>query len=144
YAAIREACLLLYGPPMPVGFFRHRIFSIRGATREEVLPPMEDALALHNRAARDEGRPEWSDWDLIYPFIGAFPDPVREQLKNDLRLVQKMENPFRELVSRAPTKETMTMQVPLVAMVTPATDNGPLDVLVAAVDKLSRQLDNPL
>src|SRR5690625_4903332 len=61
YDKIRRQCLELYGPPLPIGYFRHRMFSIRGSTREEVLPPLEDALALHNRAARDHQKPEWAD-----------------------------------------------------------------------------------
>ena len=103
YKGIRMHCLQIYGPVDPVGYFRSQIFSVKGTTREDVMDKLEDARALHNRAARLEGKHEWEDGDLLYPFINAFPEEVATKLKQELASAIRNGSPLQELVSRAPS-----------------------------------------
>lgn len=106
YDALRQKCLKMYGPPCPVGFHQAAIHSVRGATREDVMEALEDALALHNRAARDEERPEWEERDLLYPLINAFPADIGAKLRQELPMIlRSSENLLLDLAARAPSKE---------------------------------------
>jgi len=117
YPTIRRHCLDVYGPCNPVGYFRSAMYHVKGTTREDVMPKLEDALALHNRASRDEGRPEWTEWDVIYPFLDAFPAEASSRLKQELSLAMKSDHPFRELVARAPSQDDKGSDLPLIAAV---------------------------
>jgi hypothetical protein len=76
---------------------------VKGTTREEVLEKLEDARALHNRAARMAGKHEWDDGDLLYPFVNAFPEAVATKLRQEMATAIRNGNPLQELVSRAPS-----------------------------------------
>ena len=103
YEGIRRHCLNTYGPVDPVGFFRSEIYSVKGTTREDVLGKLEDARALHNRAARMAGKHEWEDDDLLYPFVNAFPEAIATKLRQEMASAIRNGNPLQELVSRAPS-----------------------------------------
>ena len=103
YEGVRKHCLETYGPVDPVGFFRSQIYSVKGSTREEVLEKLEDARALHNRAARMVGRHEWEDSDLLYPFVNAFPEAVATKLRQEMASASRNGSPLQELVSKAPS-----------------------------------------
>jgi hypothetical protein len=124
YEGIRRHCLEVYGPVEPVGYFRLQMFNVRGNTREEVMEKLEDYRALHNRAARLVGKPEWEDNDLLYPFINAFPEPAATRLKQELASALRSGNALQELISRAPSQ------------VDPVEEEKP--PLIAAVDAGSR------
>jgi hypothetical protein len=93
YGGIRKYCLGTYGPVDPVGYFRSQIYSVKGTTREEVMEKLEDARALHNRAARLAGKHEWEDEDLLYPFVNAFPEAVATKLRQEMASAIRNGNP---------------------------------------------------
>ena len=59
---------------------------------------------MYNRAAKDEGREQWTDEDLLYPFVDAFPEPVSRELRGSIDRALVSGNPYRDLSSRAPQK----------------------------------------
>ena len=123
YEGIRRHCLSTYGPVDPVGFFRSQMFSVKGTTREEVMEKLEDARALHNRAARLAKKTEWEDEDLLYPFVNAFPEAIATKLRQEMASAIRNGNPLQELVSRAPSigdvvpEEDKGKELPLVGQV---------------------------
>ena len=144
YEGIRKHCLAIYGPVDPVGYFRSQIYSVKGTNREDVMEKLEDARALHNRAARMEtGRAEWDDRDLLYPFINAFPEEVATKLRQELAGAIRNGNPLQELVSRAPSQADFAAEeekvIPLVGQIEGRSQKRTAeDPLVAEIRELKR------
>lgn len=140
YATIRQFCLQRYGPAYPVGYFRSVIYAVKGATREEVEMKLQDALVLHNRASEDAGMPDWAEKELLYPFVGAFPDEVSRRLKHHIEEALNRPNPLKYLAKRAPSKEDDQQQqtevieyVSAVPVTTPRSPPAVSDELVQRV-----------
>ena len=102
YAATRLWVLKEHGPLNPVGHFRAMIYKVRGETRDTVREELEHLLVLYNRAANDTNVPQWSKFDLIHPFIDAFPAETSRVLSRDLAFALAHEDPFEQLFHRAP------------------------------------------
>jgi len=150
YDGIRRHCLTTYGPVDPVGYFRSQMFSVKGATREEVMEKLEDARALHNRAARLAKKTEWEDDDLLYPFVNAFPEAIATKLRQEMASAIRNGNPLQELVSRAPSIGDAVPEedkaLPLVGQVEGQSKNmkkrqAPEVDLVAEVRRLERKIE---
>jgi hypothetical protein len=104
YSTIRASILKEYGPIDPINFYRRAMFKVKGSNREEVRDRLTQLLAAHNRAAVDSRRESWSMTDLCYPFVGAFPPAVSEQLEQQMALVFIQPDPFTHLFRLAPTQ----------------------------------------
>lgn len=147
YKAIRLFCLDRDGPLDPVGYFRHEIHKTKGTNRKDVCEKLTDLLALHNRAARDAGKEVWSERDLIYPFIAAFPQTVAKHIRGGLKIALMQPNPFLILVHRAPEAEEQPSAetLPLINSVQPevVADKKRVredDQLIAAIQDLQRDV----
>lgn len=146
YAEIRGFLLDRDGPLDPLGFFRSEIHRVTGTTRREVCSKLTDLLALYNRAARDAGKETWSERDLIYPFINAFPASVGKHIRESLKLALLQPDPFMIIVDRAPeTSETPQDEEP--ALLTAVTETRitkrprPEDAdLIASIEGLRKDL----
>lgn len=139
YKDVRKHLLEVYGPACPLGFHRRALYNVRGTSREEVTSKLYDRLTLYNRAARDEGREEWTDKDLLYPFVDAFPEAVAKNLRCTIDQALLSTNPYRDLSSRAPQKQNNVQGEELVAAVE-MKPHKPADVIAAVyntVQKLS-------
>jgi hypothetical protein len=102
YKLIRLHVLKEYGPLDPVGFFRARLYVVKGTTREFVRRQLEEILTLYNRVAADFSGPLFEKKDLLYPFISAFPPAVSANLKKDMGFALMNDDPFEQLFHRAP------------------------------------------
>jgi hypothetical protein len=102
YAATRKWVLKEYGPLDPVGFFRSKLYEVKGEGRKKVRKELQDLLVLYNRAASDCNGPKFTQRDLIYPFIKAFPDDGCRVLTKDLGFALAQDDPFEQLFHRAP------------------------------------------
>ena len=102
YVMTRRWVLREHGPLDPVGYFRAKIYGVKGDARDQVRKELEEYLVLYNRAAADcEGSP-WSKRDLLYPFIHAFGEEVSQALARDLGFALGHDDPFEQLYIRAP------------------------------------------
>ena len=152
YANIRKRVLKEFGPKLPVGYFRQRITHVKGTTREVVRKELEELLQLYNRACRDAGIAEYTKADLLYPFIGAFPEKVSADLMRDLGLVASLPDPFEQLFFRAPTELTSPgallaavedTPAPITQPPVAAPDTATIAAIVAqTVDKMDRRRNN--
>ena len=102
YAVARQWVLKEHGPLDPVGYFRAKIYAVKGEARDQVRKELQDLLVLYNRAAADFKGPTFTKRDLIYPFINAFPTEFSQLLAKDLGFALSHEDPFDQLYHRAP------------------------------------------
>lgn len=140
YPDVRKFCLDRDGPLDPVGFFRNEIHRVSGKHRKEVCEKLTDLLALYNRAARDAGKEAWTERDLIYPFINAFPGETSKHIRAGLKLAMMQPDPFMIIVHRAPEAEEIATEVdpPLLAAVghKRSRDESSNAQVLAALEKL--------
>lgn len=145
YQDVRRFCLERDGPLDPVGYFRNEIHSVRGTTRREVRAKLTDLLALHNRAARDVHRESWSERDLIYPFIGAFPPEIGKDLRSCLKIALLHPDPYALITDRAPDaqeqqKESEPALLAAVALPPNKRHRDENSAVVAAIESLRKDL----
>lgn len=140
YADLRAFCLRLHGPVEPIGFYRSKIWSVKGGNAQDVLAKLEDALVLHNRACLDAKREVWSDKDLLYPFVLAFPPEVSAKLRRHLASVVQIEHPLQQLAHRAPTKADADEALQKLVASVEETDSKTAH-LAAAVANLQQRLE---
>ena len=103
YEQLRLLVLKVYGPLDPVGYFRAQMYKVGGTHREEIRSRLQRLLTLHNRAAKDNGRAEFGDSDLIYPFVQAFPPEQSARLQETMAFAYATPDPFDTLYRTAPS-----------------------------------------
>jgi hypothetical protein len=101
YAEARAAMLAFYGPMVPHVYWKHQLTKATGATKRELVSNLLHVRSMQVRAARDVGRPEMDETDLVYQFCEAYPKEERERLLGDLEGV-RLEDVFTTTVRRAP------------------------------------------
>ena len=101
YQEARRAMLQFYGPKLPHVFWRHQLFRTTGATKQELVANLEHVREMQGRAARDAGKSEMTEEELIYQFCEAYPKVERERLLGLLRRGNEDEA-FEMTVSSAP------------------------------------------
>lgn len=102
YCSLRLRILAQYGPTDPVNFYKSELYEVKGSSREDIRRSLTRLLALHNRAARDNGVQEMSQRDLCYPFMKAFPASIRGRLEEQFSIIFAHKDPFDHLVRMAP------------------------------------------
>ena len=101
YAEARAAMLAFYGPMVPHVYWKHQLTKTTGATKQELVSNLLHVRSMQVRAARDVGRPEMDETDLVYQFCEAYPNEERGRLLGDLEGV-RLEDVFTTAVRRAP------------------------------------------
>jgi hypothetical protein len=101
YPDARRVMLKHYGPPLPSAFWRYQLHKVTGATKQELVRNLERVRSMQIRAAQDEGESEMQEFELVYPFCGAYPQPERDRLLAEVDGLAKKDM-MRKIVARAP------------------------------------------
>lgn len=106
YKELRRAALKAYGLIEPVSELRLRINTVQGKDRDEVQNKLLQWMLLYNRAVEDynDGHrvvigpqstiPPMQRYELVAPFVAAFPAPARSELQKHLRAAYASADPL--------------------------------------------------
>lgn len=118
YKELRRAALKAYGLIEPVSELRLKINTVQGRDRDEVQNKLLQWMLLYNRAVEDYNSghrvvagpaaeiPPMQRFELVAPFVAAFPSAARVELQKHLRAAYASPDPLTYLYDYAPRAAT--------------------------------------